>query len=185
MASTISEVANKLSEVLGRWSTFVDEIGEWATGRADGGPNGDGTYPITKPSGDQVTLTGFQRLVDDVVGPAAESKDARDAAQTARAEAKTAEDNAEIAQNVAQTARNKAQNAEQNAQLHRDDAQNAANNVTNTFQKRFPSDSKMRIPNPLTVTPSTTGDGGTLAWDDNYLYLKTTQGWKKIPLKAL
>ena len=185
MASTISEVANKLSEVLGRWSTFVDEIGEWATGRADGGPNGDGTYPITKPSGDQVTLTGFQRLVDDVVGPAAESKDARDAAQTARAEAKTAEDNAEIAQNVAQTARNKAQNAEYEAERHRDDAQNAANNVANMIDTRYPDTSSIRIPNSQTVTPSSTGAEGVFRWDDNFIYLKTTTGWRKVPLQDL
>jgi len=164
VASTISEVANKLSNVLDKWSTFVNEIGEWATGSTSGGPNGDGKYPITKPSGSTVMLTGLKLMLDQVEGPAAQ---AENAAQTS------------------ELARDEAQKAESLTKRHRNDAQNATNSAINALQKRFPSDSKFRVPVPLTVTPNTVGNQGTFAWDDSYVYLKTTQGWKKIPLQLL
>lgn len=36
-----------------------------------------------------------------------------------------------------------------------------------------------------TPTASEPGSDGALFWDDNYLYLKTTAGWKKVPLYGL
>lgn len=185
MASTISDVANELSNVLDRWSAFVSEVATWATGSTTGGPNGDGVYPITDAAGDKHYLKGLKLILDEVEGPAGTAQTAADEASAERQDAESAAADAESARDVAQSAEAGAGLAESNAMKHRDDAENSANNAKSVVQKRYPSDSKMRVPKPLTAVSTTSGDPGTFCWDDYYVYLKTNNGWRKIPLELL
>jgi len=44
----------------------------------------------------------------------------------------------------------------------------------------------MRLTTPRSIPgPLSTGYSGEICWDDNYLYLHTSTGWKRITLEAI
>lgn len=45
---------------------------------------------------------------------------------------------------------------------------------------------QLRIRTPYTPTSSADANGnvGDIAWDDNYIYVKTSTGWKRVPLSS-
>lgn len=46
-----AELANKMSALLDKWQAREVEFRAWMTGTIDGGPNGDGFYPLTDATG--------------------------------------------------------------------------------------------------------------------------------------
>lgn len=97
--NTNSRLAARINALVARWAAREDEYAEWQGGDADGGPNGDGRYPLTSPDEETVrlvlcpaaleaTLAGltniedFEQYLQDVIDGA----DRADAA-AARAEA--------------------------------------------------------------------------------------------------
>lgn len=46
-----AELANRMSSLLDKWQAREAEFRAWMTGVIDGGPNGDGFYPLTDASG--------------------------------------------------------------------------------------------------------------------------------------
>mgnify|MGYP005870472183 CR=1 FL=1 len=61
-------------------------------------------------------------------------------------------------------------------------ALNSENNARSLVTSRFPDAKTMRIPSKSVVKSSSSGQSGSMRWDDSYLYLMTTQGWKRVPL---
>ncbi len=49
--TTLPEAVNKMIELVDIFSRFQDEEGDWLSGGATDGPNGDGTFPFTRPDG--------------------------------------------------------------------------------------------------------------------------------------
>lgn len=57
-ASTVAQ----MSSLITTWQTFIDQWRQFSNGAADGGPNGDGYYPLTDPHGVTVSLPCPQRM---------------------------------------------------------------------------------------------------------------------------
>ena len=76
-----AQLAKRISELIDRWNLREDEMLDWLSGTVDGGPSGDGKYPITDGQDETHHVLSPEALVDTVDGPAGEAKDARDKAQ--------------------------------------------------------------------------------------------------------
>ena len=141
MALSNSQLADKISELVDRWNLREDEMIDWLNGTVDGGPNNDGTYPITDGQGTTTYVYAPAALEDTVDGPAGEAKDARDKAQQwANAEEDLEVESglfsalhhaakADAAKSAAEDAQSAAETAESNASGHADDASLSADNA--------------------------------------------------------
>lgn len=63
----------------------------------------------------------------------------------------------------------------------------AFHNLKSTLTVGGKPHSQLSLKSPFTPKPGEFDDapGGSLAWDDNFLYVKSKDGWKKIPLENL
>ncbi|MFY7951237.1 MAG: hypothetical protein ACOVT5_01905 [Armatimonadaceae bacterium] len=105
----------QVSELYDRWQTREDQLRAWLGGTATGGPNSDGTYPLTDAHGATYNVKCPARIVADFESPTSSSAasaasaesfaEAAAASATAAASAKTA---AQTAQGIATTRRDEA-----------------------------------------------------------------------------
>lgn len=105
----------QVSELYDRWQTREDQLRAWLGGTATGGPNSDGTYPLTDAHGATYNVKCPARIVADFESPTSSSAAsaalsdasalAAAASATASATAKTA---AQVAQGIATVRRDEA-----------------------------------------------------------------------------
>lgn len=57
-------LANKVSSTATAWNTDVMQRLDWWTGPADGGPNGDGMYPMVNAAGVETMFPSLAKLID-------------------------------------------------------------------------------------------------------------------------
>jgi hypothetical protein len=57
-------LASKVSTTAGAWNTDVMQRIDWWTGAVDGGPNGDGLYPMTNAAGVTTLFPSLAKIVD-------------------------------------------------------------------------------------------------------------------------
>lgn len=78
-----AQLAAQIAELVAHWTQWQIDYRAWVGGTADGGPEGDGRYPVTDGAGTTSLLTAPAVLVDLLEGPAGAS--AASAAQAAAA----------------------------------------------------------------------------------------------------
>lgn len=153
MALSNTELANKISDLIDRWQTYLDQWFNWQGGDPSGGPNNDGKYPLSDATGTtelyssipklQQTLSTLETEGESAVNQAeAAEKTASEYAtlatgtvtdydpvngntDTGDSSAKQHADAASSSASTAQTAESGALTAETDAQSARDAAQTA------------------------------------------------------------
>jgi hypothetical protein len=140
MASpTSAQLASQMSALIERWNTYNDQMKAWLGGVADGGPNGDGKYPLTDfrgitflvacPAAQEArvstTVDSAQVYADAAQGSATAAAAARTGAETARDVALSYRDAAVAARNLAQTYSDTSGSNAANALAYATDAQSA------------------------------------------------------------
>ena len=120
--TTNAQLAAQIATLLQTWNAREAEFRDWMAGVPDGGPNGDGKYPLTDASGRTVLVDCPAKLADTVDGPAGASLAAQLAAEAARDETITARDNAREDAEAAGASRSAAQTAKNEAQMFRNEA---------------------------------------------------------------
>src|SRR3546814_2983781 len=81
---TNSQLASQITTLLQKWNAREAEFRDWLAGLANGGPNGDGKFPLTDASGRTELVLSPNALADAVSGPAALSLLARLLSEAAR-----------------------------------------------------------------------------------------------------
>lgn len=89
--TTNAQLAAQVTELLALQAARDTEFGEWIAGTAAGGPNSDGRYPLTNPSGTTQLLECPAKLADNVLGPTATAQSASDSAASALASVQSIE----------------------------------------------------------------------------------------------
>jgi hypothetical protein len=89
-----AQIQQQITELVSRWRDRETQLGDWLAGPADGGPNGDGRYPLGTALGAIELVESPAKLADMVSGPAAISSSARDDAVAASTLAVAARDRA-------------------------------------------------------------------------------------------
>lgn len=88
---TNAALAQKVNSLLTLWREREVQFREWLNGTVDGGPNGDGKYPLSDQLGHTQLVPSPAALADLVSGPAGAASDAADeAASSADAAASSA-----------------------------------------------------------------------------------------------
>lgn len=98
-------IAASLNALLTEYGVTRDQMADLLGGAADGGPNGDGNYPVTLASGVTVLVPSPRRLASlsgDIGSAIAAIQPILDAANTARQLAQQAETGADLAREKAQ-----------------------------------------------------------------------------------
>ena len=67
-----SALAAQVSALVASWDVREHEFRDWVGGAADGGPDGDGRYPLSNGSGFTAMVLCPAAITDEVSGPAAE-----------------------------------------------------------------------------------------------------------------
>lgn len=67
--TTNAELASKVSSLLNSWQTREDEFRAWHGGVANGGPGGDGRYPLTDALGNTQNIACPAKLAANVLSP--------------------------------------------------------------------------------------------------------------------
>lgn len=80
MAISNTELAQRISDLLDKWHSREDEMIGWINGTVSGGPNDNGTYPITDALGNTTYVDSPAKLEDLVNGPAGTAREYRDLA---------------------------------------------------------------------------------------------------------
>ena len=182
---TTKTLTERLTELVTTWQQRENELIDWLTGSKDGGPESDGKYPLTTRSGDVRHIMSPAAVADMVSGPAAKAEDEASAAkQSALTATKSAEDSLSYSQ-ASEEARSAAQNDADRAERARSQAENAESNVRTRANKHFPNTKTFRVPNKTGKNALQDMDPGTFGWDDNYLYVRTTNSVKRIPLESI
>ncbi|MBB3267576.1 hypothetical protein FHW79_005237 [Azospirillum sp. OGB3] len=93
-----AEIAAELMAMVGKWQVREDQYDDWVAGEPDGGPNGDGKYPLTDSKGvtrlvtspgrllgliDEGLLNNVQQVVDAIRDDIADAQRAADVAASA------------------------------------------------------------------------------------------------------
>ena len=93
-----AEIAAELMAMVGKWQVREDQYDDWVAGEPDGGPNGDGRYPLTDSKGvtrlvtspgrllgliDAGLLNNVQQVVDAIRDDIADAQRAADVAASA------------------------------------------------------------------------------------------------------
>jgi len=153
MALSNTELANKISNLIQRWQTYLDEKKNWLAGSADGGPNNDGTYPLTDAEGNTEYYESIPKIqqevsdvksdadtaLNDATGAKTASEDAEKTAaeyatltgdtvtdyDSANGDTDTGEESAKQHANYASTSASNAATSESNAQTAESGAQSA------------------------------------------------------------
>lgn len=131
MSSEITNalLAQKVSELLNSWRTRELQMREWMSGAADGGPYGDGRFPLSDYNGVVRYTYSPAALESGVASSAAASASTADASAASAASAAAAQAAAEAARNLSLTYRDSAQAARDVAIARRDEAANHAANA--------------------------------------------------------
>lgn len=129
--ATISNgtLARKLSDMMSGWRSFVNQLNNWLGGTADGGPSGDGTYPLTDSLNNTFMIKSPARLQADVENVVDGARAHKDAAQAAEDGAKSAQMYAEAARDSAQEAATSASTSASTAEEAKSTALNAETNA--------------------------------------------------------
>ena len=130
LAQTNMQLASQINALLTKWNGREAEFRGWLAGSADGGPNGDGRYPLTNASGTTALVDCPAKLADTVGGPAGLSAAARLLAEEARDAAAGSATSAETAEGFARGHRIAALEARDLALLYRNDAAAHAANLS-------------------------------------------------------
>lgn len=120
--STNAQLQQQISELLAAWNEREAQFRAWLAGTPNGGPNGDGKYPLTDASGVTQLVDCPAKLADTVGGPAALSTDAKLLSEAARDTAITARDAAVNSQTVVTSLHGETITNRNLAQMYRDDA---------------------------------------------------------------
>jgi hypothetical protein len=128
-APTPSQIAEQMSRLIDRWDLYTAQLKEWLAGVPDGGPYGDGRYPLTNSLGETFHVpcpAAEAARVDGVVNSAAFFSTLADAAKIAAGAAKV---DAESARNIALSYRDAAANSKDLAKTYMDTAGTHAANA--------------------------------------------------------
>lgn len=107
----------RMSTYLSETRTRDQEFHNWATGAIDGGPNGDGLYPITTENGASLSFPCIAKIMDPLVGSEAVAVAAAALAEQALADVQAYDSTAAQAALAAQQAQLAAEAARDAAQL--------------------------------------------------------------------
>ncbi len=128
-APTPADLAARMSELITRWRVYTDQMKDWLAGTPDGGPEGNGKYPLTDATGITYMIlcpAAQEALVTSTVGGVGDNAEraeaaavlaqaSRNAAQTAAAVATSQlsaiQEFKELAEHYADTAGSHAANA--------------------------------------------------------------------------
>jgi hypothetical protein len=136
MASNITNatLAQKISDLIDSWRTYMGQLRAWLGGTVGGGPNGDGAYPLTDDLGTTYMVKSPAQMAADVnntvSGSAASATAAAASASAAAASSSAASTSATAAATSATVAANSASaanNYQAQAASYRTAAINAAN----------------------------------------------------------
>jgi len=126
---TNAQLAQQISDLITSWRQLVQQMAALLTGPADGGDNGDGTYPVSDLLGQSYLLDGYLKIIDTVKGPAAQAETALALAEAARDAAKGYSDTVAGQLVLAQAAQVAATAARDLAKQYRDQAASSAANA--------------------------------------------------------
>lgn len=132
MSLTNADLAQQITGLISRWDTYTKQLRDWLAGTADGGPYGDGRYPLQNSLGQvfyvpcpaaqaamvEGNATSAQSFATEAGNAALSSAAARTASEAARDLALTYRDAALSAKGQAEYARSQAQNSEINAEYY-------------------------------------------------------------------
>lgn len=183
--TTNTELTEQLRDLVDKWQGRENELIDWLTGRADGGPNGDGKYPLTTRNGDTRYVMCPEAVADMVAGPAEESRQAASEADSHADDAHHFTNQAESHSNRAKDAQEAAENAESRAQRSQEYAESSESNIRTRTRLHFPDTKTVRVPNQTSITSMNDADEGSIGWDNDYLYVKTNHGTKRVPLQSI
>ncbi len=94
MAFTNAELAQKMSDMIGYWSSFIEQYNDWLGGVVGGGPGSNGEYPLTNWAGTEYLVKAPAQLTEDVNGLVTSASASAAAAAASAATAGTSETNA-------------------------------------------------------------------------------------------
>ena len=69
-----AELAQQMSTLLNKWQTYIDQQRLRESGSVNGGPNGDGYYPITDPAGITTQQPSPARMMQIATGYSVQTK---------------------------------------------------------------------------------------------------------------
>lgn len=163
-----AELAQQISDLVNKWGLREDEMIGWLAGTVGGGPNLDGTYPLTDVFGAVTTYVACPaQLEADVEGLVnSASTYASDAAASAAAAA-TSETNAATHETGAQTAQTAAEAAQAIAENARDLAANSASNAATSASNAATSETNA-------ATSEANAAASYDSFDDRYLGAKAS-----------
>lgn len=124
MSISNAALAAQISAMVEQWRDREVEFATWVNGEADGGPYGDGRYPLTDYLGNVQYVPCPAALVSGTTGSAASAGEAQVAAEAAQAAAEAAQTSAETASGSAAGYRDEAEAARDLAAAHRASAEN-------------------------------------------------------------
>ena len=127
---TNAQLAAQLAQLILLGNQRDAQFREWLTGAANGGPSGDGRYPLIDASGKWYLIACPAKLADLVAGPAALSEAARSAAQAAQGAAEGSAQSAYASAARAASAQSAAAADRALARQYRDDAASYAANLS-------------------------------------------------------
>nr|WP_175428721.1 pyocin knob domain-containing protein [Azospirillum argentinense] len=139
-----AEIVAELMTMVGKWQTREDQYDDWLAGEPDGGPNGDGRYPLTDSKGatrlvtspgrllwliDEGLLNNVQQVVDAIRDDIADAQRAADVAASAAVTLTAYVTSADSDRQAAEAARDAARAAETAAGLSAAAAATAAGTI--------------------------------------------------------
>jgi len=119
MPITNAQIAQQQSELVSAWSLREDEMRDWLSGSATGGPYSDGRYPLTDFLGTVYYVKCPARLELDVSGPTGSAQAAQAAAEAALADTIIAQNASVSAQGFSESARDASLAARDLAEQHK------------------------------------------------------------------
>lgn len=162
---TNAQLAASINNVLTTSVTVLSNYRDWLTGTHDGGPGGDGRYPLTDHAGTTVLTKCPARLqweVDQTLTAADGAKqvteDARDTVVSSETTitqhkdaAEQARTGAEQERQLADNAKSHAQNSEANARVHANTALSAASAMSG-FDPNQPWQASLAMTSAIIMT---------------------------------
>lgn len=98
--TTNAQLTQQINDLLSAWNQREAQFRAWLAGTPNGGPNGDGKYPLTDAAGVTQLVDSPAKLADTVGGPAGDAAAAQALAEAARDTTVTAKDRAVTAETV-------------------------------------------------------------------------------------
>lgn len=127
--STNAQLSQQIIDLLAAWNEREAQFRAWLAGTSTGGPNSDGRYPLSDATGDTQLVDCPAKLADTVGGPAGLAEQARQLAETAKAQTFTARDRAIVAEAVVTALRSEVQADKALTLQYRNDAAAYASNL--------------------------------------------------------